>query len=107
MHLVLHIAFRCRLVTSVVRGQPQSGLVSGSTHSHLDPMQPEPAEVVAALGRARDEALEVVRHLNDEQVQRLHAAEIDGEPDVLMASCGLIGHWKFHLQTVLQIRGSA
>ena len=62
---------------------------------------------VAALGRARDEALEVVRHLNDEQVQRLHAAEIDGEPDVLMASCGLIGHWKFHLQTVLQIRGSA
>jgi hypothetical protein len=26
---------------------------------------------------------------------------------VLMASCGLIGHWKFHLQTVLQIRGSA
>jgi len=106
-HLVLHIASRCRHVTSIVRGQPQSGLVSVSTHSRLDPIQPEPAEVVAALGRARDEALEVVRHLSNEQVQGLHAAEIDGEPDVLMASCGLIGHWKFHLQTVLQVRASA
>jgi hypothetical protein len=59
------------------------------------------------LKQARDYALEVVRHLDERDIQRLHEAEIDGEPDVLLASCGLIGHWRFHLQTVRQIRVDA
>jgi hypothetical protein len=32
---------------------------------------------------------------------------IDGEPDGLMATCGLIGHWTFHLPAIQQIRGLA
>lgn len=107
MHLVLHIAARCRHVTAVIRGQFQSQVVSAGTHSHVDPAQPEPAAAVAALKHARDEALEVVRDLNDEDIQRLHATEIDGESDVLVASCGLIGHWKFHFLPLLKVRGSA
>jgi hypothetical protein len=107
MHLVLHIASRCRHVTGIVRDQSESRLVDTDMHFQMDPARPEAAEATAALKQARDYALEVVRHLDERDIQRLHEAEIDGEPDVLLASCGLIGHWRFHLQTVRQIRVDA
>jgi hypothetical protein len=107
MHLVLHIASRCRHVTGIVRDQSESRLVDADMHFQLDPTQPDAEDATAALKQARDEALEVIRHLNERDLQRLHEAEIDGEPDVLLASCGLIGHWRFHLQTLHQIREDA
>jgi hypothetical protein len=59
---------------------------------------------MGALTAARDEALDAIQRLDDEDIQLLHESEIDGERDVLMASCGLIGHWTFHLPVVQQIR---
>lgn len=107
MHLVLHIASRCRHVTGIVRDRSESRLVDADMHLQSDPTQPEAADAIAALKQALEDALEVVRHLNERDIQRLHEAEIDGEPDVILASCGLIGHWRFHLQTVHQIREDA
>ncbi|MDQ6879940.1 MAG: hypothetical protein M3082_20025 [Candidatus Dormibacteraeota bacterium] len=107
MHLVLHIASRCRHVTAIVREQSESRLVDTDIHFQLDPTQSEAEDATAALKQAREDALEVVRRLNEKDIQRLHEAEIDGEPDVLLASCGLIGHWRFHLQAVHQIRPDA
>jgi len=42
---------------------------------------------------------------NQKLIERLRAAEIDGEPNALMATCGLIGHWTFHFPAIQQIRG--
>jgi hypothetical protein len=46
-----------------------------------------------------------VATLDDPEMERLRAAEIDGEPDALMATCGLIGHWTFHFPAIRRIRG--
>jgi hypothetical protein len=62
---------------------------------------------VAALKVAREEALELLGSLDDVEIERLRAAEIDGEPDALMATCGLIGHWTFHYPAIEQIQGRA
>jgi hypothetical protein len=73
---------------------------------HVDPppIPQQVADVVAALKEARDEALTFVATLDDTEIERLHVAEIDGEPDALMATCGLIGHWTFHLPAIRGIR---
>jgi hypothetical protein len=107
MHLVLHIASRCRHVTGIVRDQSESRHVDTDVHFQMDPARPEAAEATAALKHARDHASEVVMHLDERDIQRLHEAEIDGEPDVLLASCGPVGHLRFHLQAVCQIRVDA
>jgi hypothetical protein len=60
---------------------------------------------VAALRAAREVALALLASLDDTDIDRLHAAEIDGEPDALMATCGLIGHWTFQYPAIDQIRG--
>ena len=70
-----------------------------------DPSPSKTGEVVAALRDARDEALRFVASLDDAEIERLRAAEIDGEPNALMATCGLIGHWTFHFPAIQQIRG--
>ena len=41
MHLMLHIASRCRHVTGIVRDQSENRLVDADMHFQLDPIQAE------------------------------------------------------------------
>jgi hypothetical protein len=102
--LVLHIATRSRRVTGAMREQSRGRLATSPHHpaTQLEPIGVQ--EAMGALTAARDEALDAIQRLDDEDIQLLHESEIDGERDVLMASCGLIGHWTFHLPVVQQIR---
>lgn len=102
--LVLHIATRSRRVTGAMREQSGRQLATSPHHPATGLDQIGVQEVIGALTAARDEALDEIQRLDDEDIQRLHESEIDGERDVLMPSCGLIGHWTFHLPVVQQIR---
>jgi len=102
--VVLHVAARSRHVTGAVR--EQSGIQPATSPHHVatDPNQTAAHDIVRDLVATRDEALDAIGRLGDKEIQHLHDSEIDGERDVLMASCGLIGHWTFHLPVVRQIR---
>lgn len=102
--LVFHVATRSRRVTKAVREQSGRQLATSPQHAATESDQTEMQEPARALIATRDEALDAIGRLGDEEIQRLHESEIDGERDVLMASCGLIGHWTFHLPLVRQIR---
>jgi hypothetical protein len=104
MRLAVHIANRCRTVTAALREEPHGTGIDTGKHAASQAIEPEPVAALAALKRARDEALEATAQLSDEDVERLHATDIDGESDALMATCGLIGHWTFHLPTLKQIQ---
>ena len=104
-HLAFHIASRSRRVVRAIGEQPGSPLDVSQVHVDPPPIPQEAAEVVAALKEARDEALGFIASLDDSEIERLRASEIDGEPDALMATCGLIGHWTFHFPAIRQIRG--
>jgi hypothetical protein len=67
----------------------------------------EAADVVAALNEARDEARRLLASFDDIELEHLRVAEIDGEPDALMATCGLIGHRLFHVPAIQQITGES
>jgi hypothetical protein len=101
--LVLHVAARSRRVTSAVREQSGRQLATSDQHVATEPNQ-SAQDVVRVLVATRDEALDAIQRLGDKEIQHLHESEIDGEPDALTASCGLIGHWSFHLPVVRQIR---
>lgn len=102
--LVLHVAARSRHVTNAVRAQSGGQLATSPHHVATAPEQTGAHDILRAVNATRDEALDAIQHLGDEEIQRLHESEIDGERDVLLASCGLIGHWTFHLPVVRQIR---
>ena len=102
--LLLHVAARSQRVTSAVREQAGRQLATSPHRVSTEPNQTAAQDIVRALTATRDEALDAIQRLGDKEIQRLHESEIDGEPDVLMASCGLIGHWTFHLPVVRQIR---
>jgi hypothetical protein len=102
--LVLHVASRSRRVTHAVREQSGTQLATSPHHASTKPDQTGAQDLVRAVSAARDEALAAIKRLSDEDIQRLHESEIDGERDALMASCGLVGHWTFHLPLVRQIR---
>ena len=104
-HLALHIASRSRRVVRAISEQPGSQLDVAKVHSESMPVSQQPDDVVAALKEARGEALTFVAGLDDSSIKRLRAAEIDGEPDALMATCGLTGHWTFHFPAIQAIRG--
>jgi hypothetical protein len=104
-HLAFHMASRSRRVVRAISEQPVSRLDVSQVYVDQPPIPQQAAEVVAALKEARDEALRFVATLDDAEIERLRAAEIDGEPDALMATCGLIGHWTFHLPAIRRIRG--
>ncbi len=105
MHLAFHVASRSRRVVRAISEQPGSRLDVSQVHVDPPPIPQLTADVVAALKEARAEALRFVATLDDAEIERLRAAEIDGEPDALMATCGLIGHWTFHLPAIRGIRG--
>jgi hypothetical protein len=102
--LAIHIASRSRRAVRAISEQPGSRLDVSQVHVDPPPIPQQVADVVAALKEARDEALTFVATLDDTEIERLHVAEIDGEPDALMATCGLIGHWTFHLPAIRGIR---
>jgi hypothetical protein len=102
--LVLHVATRSRKVTNAVREQSGRQLATSPHHAATEPDQAGAQDIVRALIVTRDEALKAIQHLGEGEIQRLHESEIDGERDILLASCGLIGHWTFHLSVVRQIR---
>jgi len=92
-------------VVRAISEQPGSQLDVAKVHSESMPVSQQPDDVVAALKEARGEALTFVAGLDDSSIKRLRAAEIDGEPDALMATCGLTGHWTFHFPAIQAIRG--
>jgi hypothetical protein len=102
--LVSHVASRSRRVVRAISEQPGSRLDVSQVHVDPAPLPHEAADVVAALKDTRNEALSFIASLDDAAVVRLRTAEIDGEPDALMATCGLIGHWTFHLPAIQQIQ---
>jgi hypothetical protein len=104
LQLAVHVGLRSRRVPRAIIEQPESDL--DVSRLHVDPTRvpQEAGAVVAALKAARDEAPMFIAGLDDSEIERLRSIEIDGEPDALMATCGLIGHWTFHLPAVLQIR---
>lgn len=104
MQLAFHVASRSRRVLRAIIEQPESDLDVSRLHIDPTPVPQETGAVVAALKAARDEAHRFIAGLDDLEIERLRSIEIDGEPDALMATCGLIGHWTFHLPAVLQIR---
>ena len=104
-HLAFHLASRSRRVVRAIKEQPGSQLDVSQVHVDPTPVPRKTGEVVAALRSARDEALRFVASLDNAEIERLRAAEIDGEPNALMATCGLIGHWTFHFPAIQQIRG--
>lgn len=87
-----------------MREQSGRQLATSADHAATEPDQTGAQDIVRAVIATRDQALEAIQRLGDEEIQRLHESEIDGERDVLLASCGLIGHWTFHLPLVRQIR---
>ncbi len=95
--LVWHLVARSRRVAQVVR--EQSGLRSLATggHASVEDLGANPKDLLAAVDQAGRECLEVIRSLDEAQIERLRRSEIDGEPDVFLASCGLVGHWTYHL----------
>jgi len=107
MHLAFHVASRSRRVVRAISEQPGSRLDVSQVHVDPTSVPREAADVVAALKEARDEALRFIASLDDAEIERLRVAEIDGEPepDALMATCGLIGHWTFHFPAIQRIRG--
>lgn len=105
LRLAFHVASRSRRVVRAINEQPGSRVDVSQVHVDPTPLPEEAAEVVAALKEARDEALRFIVSLDDAAIERLHMAEIDGEPDALMATCGLIGHWAFHLPAIQRIQG--
>lgn len=105
LRLAFHVASRSRRVVRAINEQPGSRVDVSQVHVDPTPLPEEAAEVVAALKGARDEALRFIVSLDDAAIERLHIAEIDGEPDALMATCGLIGHWAFHLPAIQRIQG--
>jgi hypothetical protein len=104
MHLGFHIASRSRRVVRAISEQPRSRIDVSQVHVDPTPIPKEEAAVVAALKDSRDEALRFIVSLDDAALVRLRAGEIDGEPDALMATCGLIGHWTFHFPAIHQIQ---
>jgi len=104
MHLAFHVASRSRRVVRTISEQPGSRLDVSQVHVDPTPFPQDAAAVVGMLKESRDEALRFVSSLDDAAIERLRAAEIDGEPDALMATCGLIGHWRFHLPAIQQIQ---
>lgn len=107
LRLAFHVASRSRRVLRAITEQPGSELDVSQVHIDPTPVPQDPNAVVATLKAARDEAQAFLAGLDDAEIERLHAAVIDGEPDGLMATCGLIGHWTFHLPAIQQIRGPA
>jgi hypothetical protein len=105
MQLVFHVASRSRRVVRALSEQPGSRLDVSKVHADTAPVPQQAADVVAALQEARHEALRFIASLDDAEIEGLRVAEIDGEPDALMATCGLIGHWMFHLPAIQRIRG--
>jgi hypothetical protein len=96
-HLALHIARRSRYTIAFARGE---------TTAPTPPPQPdelEPESVLKSLHKARQVTLSFIEELDEEAAQQLSTSEIDGEADVFMASCGVIGHWTNHLEAVREI----
>jgi hypothetical protein len=104
LNLAFHVASRSRRVVRAISEQSGSRVDVAKVHADAMPAPEQPTQVIAALKEARNEALTFVATLDDASIERLRAAEIDGEPDALMATCGLIGHWTFHLPAIQQIR---
>jgi hypothetical protein len=104
LHLAFHVASRSRRVVRAISEQPGSRLDVSQVHVDPTPLPQDAAAVVGVLKESRDDALRFVGGLDDAAIERLRAAEIDGEPDALMATCGLIGHWRFHLPAIQQIQ---
>jgi hypothetical protein len=100
-NLALHIARRSHKVASLI--EPR--LDKRAPDQHLDPSAPpvSDGEITAALRAAWDEAVAITSRLDHVEIARQRAAEIDGERDVLMASCGLIGHWIFHMPAIEEV----
>jgi len=61
------------------------------------------SDPLASLITSRGAVARLLESLDESEIQRLHASDIDGEHDVLLASCGLIGHWEFHLHAIRPI----
>ena len=94
--LVRHIAARGQHVAQFVL--ERSPTASFGTQPHVVTGEvPDPGSPLANLRAAGRACLDAIRTLDDADIERLHRSEIDGEPDVFAASCGLIGHWAHHL----------
>jgi len=102
--LAMHVARRGSKAAAMVEQLRSSRLMAEEPHS--TPLLSEfgPAEVFAALRSAGAATLELINGLTDEEIERLHGSQIDGEPDAIDASCGLVGHWEFHLAAIREVR---
>jgi hypothetical protein len=96
-HLALHVATRGSKVAALLEERRFGQLKTDAYHSTLASGEASSAVVLEALNSAGAATLELINGLSDEEIERLHASEVDGEPDAIDGSCGLLGHWQFHL----------
>jgi hypothetical protein len=102
--LATHVATRGAKVAAMLEQRRFGQLSTAELHSAATEIEAPSGEVLAALSSAGAATLELINRLTDEEIERLHASEIDGEPDAIDATCGLLGHWKFHLPAIQEVR---
>ena len=103
--LALHIAKRGVRVVAMVEDLSAGRVPGGEQHRPAFEGGERSAEIKEALRSAAERTLRLIDQLSDKEIERLHASDIDGEHDALEASCGLVGHWTFHLTALQQMRG--
>jgi hypothetical protein len=103
--LALHLAARGSKVAALLEQRRFGQLTTEHLHSTPSKNEPSSAEILAALRSAGAATLHLINALTDDEIERLRGSDIDGEPDAIDASCGLLGHWKFHLPAIREVHG--